>query len=352
MKRMIPVVIAASFVGQSILFGQGGDAAKILADVRAAIGGPAVTAPKSLVATGRSTRVNNGVQAEPTDFEMAIEFPDKFVKKEVMAVMGETVISRSSGFNGDGLIDAMDAPGGMFTSGGGGGPMVMRAGGGNGSMSLGGAPPSAEAAATARKNSVLTSKQEFARLTMGMLGGSSFAGYPLTFAVDSPATTPDGKFDVLKVTGDGDFAAKLFIDRQTHLPAMVTWMAKEPLVRTMRGGGPGGAPVSVTSSGDANGQVMTRTFSTSTGGGGQTITSGGTMTPEMRDQMMKDAAAAEANRRMVEFRITYGDFKTVNGIKMASKFTRTIDGKPADELVLEKVTLNAKIDPKKFDVVK
>ncbi len=76
------------------------------------------------------------------------------------------------------------------------------------------------------------------------------------------------------------------------------------------------------------------------------------MTPEMRDQMLKDAAAAEANRRIVEFRTVYSDFKTVGGIKMPSKLTRTIDGKPADELVLEKIVLNPKIDPKKFEVVK
>ncbi len=188
---------------------------------------------------------------------MAIELPDKFVKKEVMAVLGDNVISRMSGFNGDGLIDAMDAPPGLM-GGGGGGPMVIRAGGGGATgMSFGGAPPTPEAAAAAHKNSVLVAKQDFARLTLGLLG-STFAGYPLDIALDSPAASADGKYDVLAVKGEGDFAAKLYIDKQTHLPAMLTWMAKEPMVRTMRSGGPGGAPVNVTSSSAGGGQVVTR----------------------------------------------------------------------------------------------
>jgi outer membrane lipoprotein-sorting protein len=116
---------------------------------------------------------------------------------------------------------------------------------------------------------------------------------------------------------------------------MLTWMAKEPMVRNagMRAGapGPGGGMV-----------VM--------GGGGQA------MTPEERAQMMKDLDAqmkeAEAKRRVVEFQMTYGDYKAVNGVKMPTRLRRTIDGKNTDELVLEKITLNAKIDPKKFDTVK
>jgi hypothetical protein len=39
-------------------------------------------------------------------------------------------------------------------------------------------------------------------------------------------------------------------------------------------------------------------------------------------------------------------------VKMPSKIQRSIDGKPADELALEKIKLNPRIDPKKFETVK
>ena len=34
----------------------------------------------------------------------------------------------------------------------------------------------------------------------------------------------EGKADVLDVTGEGGFAARLFIDQKSHLPLMLTWM--------------------------------------------------------------------------------------------------------------------------------
>jgi len=95
------------------------------------------------------------------------------------------------------------------------------------------------------------------------------------------------------------------------------------------------------------------------GGGGnvQTFSSGGgQMTPEQRDQMMKDMDArmkeAEAARRTVEYRLYYSEYQTVEGLKMPSKVLRSVDGKPSDELALERIKLNPKIDPKKFESVK
>ena len=168
--------------------------------------------------------------------------------------------------------------------------------------------------------------------------------------MDVPATPADGKTSVIVVKGEQDFVAKLFVDRESHVPVMLTWMAKEPMVRNaaMRAGGPGPGGAMVVTGGGGG---------TVSAGAGQTVVQGGqAMTPEERAQMMKDLEAqmkeAEAKRRIVEFQMTYGDYKVVNGIMMPTRLRRTIDGKNTDELVLEKITLNAKIDPKKFDTVK
>ncbi len=78
------------------------------------------------------------------------------------------------------------------------------------------------------------------------------------------------------------------------------------------------------------------------------------MTPEERDKLMKDLEArrkeAEANRRTVEFRLYYGDYREVDGIMVPHKLQRSIDGKPTEELTLETVKINGKVDPKKFEV--
>ena len=65
-------------------------------------------------------------------------------------------------------------------------------------------------------------KQDFARLMLGMFA-SSFPSFPLTFTYVAQAEAPQGKADVLDVKGPANFAARLFIHADTHLPIMISW---------------------------------------------------------------------------------------------------------------------------------
>ena len=109
--------------------------------------------------------------------------------------------------------------------------------------------PALDAAAAAR----------FARLALGMFAASP-AAFPLEFTYAGEAESADGKADVIDVKGEGEFAVRLFVDQQTHLPLMLSWMDKEPLVMTMGTGGPGRA-------GGPGGS----TFVASGGGGGAAV---------------------------------------------------------------------------------
>jgi hypothetical protein len=311
MRRVINFVVVAAFAAEALVVGQSADVNRILADVRTALGGEQkLAAVKSLTATGRATRVNGDSSTAPTDFEMAIELPDKFMKKDTVAVIMDTTITRTIGFNGNGLIDAMDAPPSM-----GHGMVIRSVGGGTATGSA--TPPTPDETAAARKAGVLAAKQEFVRLTLGMLPSSSSA-YPIQFGYEGQAEAPGGKADIITVKGDGDFSARFFVDTETHLPLLLSWMAKEPLVMQGNRSGPGGAQTMVI-------------------GGG----AGGGM-----------PSAAEATRKVVEYRLYYGDYKAVDGIKVPLRLQRSIDGKPTEELLFDKIRFNPKIDPKKFETVK
>jgi hypothetical protein len=162
------------------------------------------------------------------------------------------------------------------------------------------------------------------------------------------AESPDGKADVIDVKGEGGFAAKLFIDAQTHLPLMLSWMDREPITMMM---GPGGT----VTAGGAPGAGMAAS------GGSATFThverSGGTPpTPEAREKMMKDLEArrkdAEAKARTVEYRVYYGDYKSVGGVQLPHRIQRSIDGKPTEEMIFDTIKVNPKIDAKKFQVAR
>ncbi len=329
LKRAFHAAIVVLCAAEALAIGQGQDIATVLAEARKALGGERLASLKTLTVTGRSERSRPDGTTSENGFEIFLELPDKFMKRDVVLAMGPTSIYRMSGFNGDGLINEVDAPPALSTGGG----MIRM-------MAPGSAPPGApvtpDEVAAANRRMLLTNKQEFARLALGMFA-SSFAAYPVDFADGGLAESADGKAHVVNVTGEGGFTARLFIDTTTHLPLMLSWMDKEPLQVTVGGlgratAGGGGAHVVLHGPG---------------GGGG---------TPADLEKVRKEMEAAlkdaEAKRRVVEYRLFYADYQTFNGIKLPTRVQHMIDGTPTDELAFEKVQVNAKIDPKKFQPTK
>jgi hypothetical protein len=330
MKRIFQFVIVTVLAAEALVLGQGPDAMKLLADVRAALGGEEkLAAVKSVAVEGRLTKSSGG-QSSVNDFEMAIELPDKFVKKEVIGVIGASTLTRTTGFNGDGLIELIDTPPAM------GGGMVVTRMAGSGAPS--GTKATPEQVEVQRKALLAMNKREFARLSLGMFANHP-AAFPLEFSYAGEAEAPDGKAYMIDVKGVDGFTARLFVDTRTRLPLMVSWMDKEPLRMTS----PGGAGASA---GGANVVV----------GGHGAAFGGQRMTPEqaeqMRQEMEQRMKEAEANRRTVEYRIFYGDYKAFAGVQMPTRIQRMIDGKPVEELSLEKIKVNQKIDPRRFEVTK
>jgi len=332
MKRVVNFVVIVGLAAEALVLGQGGDAGKVLAQVREALGGDKkIAAVKTVAASGRSVKVSGETSGAPADFEFAMELPDKYMKKEVLAMLGNNAITHTSGFNGDDVISATDTPPNL-----GGGRMVIQMGPGGPAP---GVPPTPEQQAAMRKAALASAHEDFARLTLGMFA-SSYPAFPLEFSYAGQAESPDGKADVIGVKGPYGFDARLFVDTSTHLPLMLSWMAKEPLViSNTSGSGPGRA-------GSSGGASVVQ-FGSGTGQ---------QMTPEQRDQMMKDMQErmkeAQAKLRTVEYRVYYSDYQDVSGVRMPFKLQRSIDGKPSEEMTLEKVKVNQKIDPKKFEVEK
>lgn len=197
-----------------------GDAPAILAAARQALGGEkTLAAVKTITATGRTRQVR-GDNLVPIEFEIFVELPDKYIRKDEIPAQ-ETGVT-ASGFNGDALLQDPPPPAPP-------------------------APPPAPAGAPAgpRPNPgamrVTMLKQDFARLMLGMFA-ASFPSYPLTFTYVAEAEAPQGKADVLEGKGPNNFTLRLFISRDTHLPLMVTWTQPQPQ-RGARGaaGAPGAA---------------------------------------------------------------------------------------------------------------
>lgn len=92
------------------------------------------------------------------------------------------------------------------------------------------------------------------------------------------------------------------------------------------------------------------------GGGGAGQAAQGKMTPEEREKIAKDleiqAKEADAKRRVVEYRLFYADYRSVDGVMVPFRLQRSVDGKPTEEITVEKVKVNGKVDEKAFTVSK
>ena len=219
-----------------------------------------LTGVRSIVASGQ-TRQLQGNNLVPIVFEISIELPDKYIRRDEIPLRdtGPTTI----GFNGSELIQSPAPP-----------PP----------------PPGAKAPPpeVVRQTRALTARQDFARLALGMFA-ESFEAYPLTFVHVGEAEAPQGKADVLEAKGPGNFTARLFVHRDTHLPVMVAWQGPPQ-------GPPPGKPV--------------------------------------------------------EMRLYYSDYRSVDGMMFPFRLRRAVGPDTVEETTFDRFRVNVRIDPRKFEVQK
>jgi hypothetical protein len=270
--------------------GQPPDPTNILAAAREALGGEArLQSITTFVATGR-TRQLRGNNLVPIEFEINCELPDKFARKDEIPAQDTDITL--AGFRGDELIQSPSGRGGAR-----------------------GGPPNAP------QQRVAVLKQDFARLTLGAFA-TSFPTFPLTFKYAAEAEAPEGKADVLDVTGPANFTARFLVQRDTHLPVMLIWQM--PAAGAGRGSGaPGAAPGAPPAAGTSEPPA-------------------GTAPPAARG-----GAPAAAQ---VEHRLYYADYRPLNGgTKWPFRIRHAVAGATIEETTFDRVSVNVKIDPRKFE---
>jgi hypothetical protein len=351
---------------------QSKDPTAILAAARQALGGDAkLSAVKSFTATGRTRQVR-GDNLVPIEFEIFVEFPDKYVRKD--EVPAQESGPTATGFNGEEFLQ--DPP-----------PAAPPA-----------PPPGAGAPApnpavleVARKARVTTVKQDFARLTLGMFA-ASFPSYPLTFTYVGEAEAPQGKADVVDAKGPNNFTLRLFVNQQNHLPLMVSWQGAPP----GRGRGPGGpgmpgapggagrgaAPAGGGAASGERGAAPTGergaapagergaapagergAAPTGERGAASTAERGAAPTGERGAPAGERGAAPGAGRGIPpggapggtpppENRLYFADYRDVDGMQFPFRLRRAVGADTVEETTFDRFRINTKIDPRRFEIRK
>lgn len=267
-------------------------AAALLADARAALGGDrALSNVQGLAATGTYQR-EAGDRQLSGELSLDLQLPDKMLRTDSMNPMGDATIVVRQGVNGDQVLRN------TRTIGGGPG-MVVRM-----------APPpgGADAEAQALRNQ----RAEMARIVIALLLTSP-PSMPVDFTYGGEAEAEDGKADVLDAKGPGSFAARLFLDKKSHRPLMISYRGAAPrlVMQSQRVDGP----------------------------------------PDPARLQRAEQAAADAHApapQLVEIMVFLDDYKPVDGVMLPHHITRSIDGKPSEEWTFKTFKVNPTFKPDTF----
>jgi hypothetical protein len=204
------------------------------------------------------------------------------------------------------------------------------------------------------------SQTDLARLYLG-LTGSTQPGFNCTYTYSGQAESPDGKADIIDVSGPDDFKARLFVDAETHLPLMLTYMEPEArvMMRTVtrdgRSGGPGTPPTGNTAQGGGGATPAAAPGAAPASATTHVARPGtpamATLTPEERaelDRQMKDAEAAPP--KLVEYRLFFSDYRKVDGVMLPFRVARGLGAKTVEEWDVTSYKVNPAFKADRFKV--
>lgn len=293
-------------------------ATEVLRQMRGALGADKLTAAKALTAEGPFMRDAGDRQMKGTAV-VTIQLPDRMHRSEELELPGGMSAERISALAGNKAWDDIRSRSGV--GGPGPGMVVLRQGGPGPELN----PEAVEQARVRR------ARLELTRYLLAFLGAANLQ--PTFVAV---ADSPDGKADVLEVKDDQGQAVRIFVDQQTHLPAMLQFQAVLPRVVVREGGriggpAPAGAPGAATHAGSPDAAAHGEALATAN-----------------REEARRRVEAQGAPQPTL-VSLFLSDYRKVDGLLVPHRLTQSADGKTFEEWTIEKVKVNPSIKADLFE---
>ena len=274
-------------------------AQEVLKQAREAIGGEEqLQKIEGLHINGKYTRVF-GDRQMAGDREISILLPNKYVVEDAMNAGGlATSMINTRGLNGDRAWNA---------NSGGGGNMIIRMG------APGGRELSPEQIEAAQRRMY---SAEFSRYLLAMILTAPSA---VDYKYAGESDVEDVQADVIDVTAPDNFSVRIFFDKKSHLPLLLSYRGPKPRVFTM----------SRPSDGAARSPEDIRKAR-----------------EEAEKKMQAEAPAAPEE---VEFYIRLTEHKKVGGLMLPHKLTFLTESEVSEEFEISKYQLNPQFKAGRFE---
>lgn len=295
--RKLLSILALTLLCSSLAFADDAKAQEILKQAREAIGGEEqLQKIQGLHINGQYRRVF-GDRQFGGDREISILLPNKYLVEDAMNAGGlSTAMINTRGLNGEHAWSG---------SSGGGGGMMFRMGGPGGQQMT---PEQMEAGMRRMYNA------EFTRYLLALI-----VTPPPSLAVDykyaGESDVEDVQADVVDVTGPDKLSLRIFFDKKSHLPLLLSYRGPKPRIVTMTRQGP------------AKPEDLKKA----------------------REEAEKKMAAEAPVPEEADFYIRLTDHKKVGGLMLPHKLTFLTDTEVSEEFEISKYQVNPQFKADTFE---
>jgi hypothetical protein len=306
MRRLLSflLLLVAVSINAPMVFADDPRAQEILKQARAAAGGEEqLQKVQGVQITGQYRRVF-GERQMGGDREISILLPGKFLVEDSMSMGGMSTSNvNTKVLNGEQAWNA--------NSGGGGG-MVFRMG------------PSGQQISPEQMETLLRRqfRIELTRYLLALMLTPP-ESFPLEYKYAGESDVDDAKVDVIDATGPDKFAIRIYFDKESRLPLLLSYRGVKPRIMTMnRPAGSGGGAVSTARPEDIK---------------------------KAQEDAHKKLAETPPVPEEVEFYIRLADHKKVSGVTLPHKLTFLTESEVSEELEIKKYQLNPQFKADKFE---
>ena len=300
MRNLLLLLSLVLLIAPATLANDDARAQEILKQARQAIGGDEqLQKIQGLEIKGRYTRTF-GDRQMGGDREISILLPNKYLVEDAMNAGGlSTAMINTRALDGDKAWSG---------NSGGGGAMVFRIGG------PGGQQVSAEQM-EAMQRRIYTA--EFSRYLLAMILTPA-PSLAVEYKYAGESDVEDVQADVIDVSGPDKFSVRVFFDKKSHIPLLLSYRGPKPRIMTMtRQAGSGPKPEDVAKA--------------------------------REDAEKKMQAEAPPVPEEVDFYIRLEDHKKVGGLMLPHKLTFLTENEVSEEFEISKYQLNPQFKADRFE---
>lgn len=186
---------------------------------------------------------------------------------------------------------------------------------------------------------------ELSRLLFGLLLKTS-PGLNAIYNYAGEGSVDGATADIVEASSDNGFAVKLYVDKNTHLPLMMSYRANKPVRFVMKR--EGAAAGTVEKDIMVFRDILPEGEKISRDGGNRIVIRKKDENGNVTETVKAGEEMPRIQLEEAEFQVRFSDYRSVNGLMLPHRITQTVNGEADETMTIESYQVNAQNLSEKF----